>query len=165
MIKFLGNTGSTIALLLFLALIGTDCLHCYALPLSSKMHRYLFAAMVVLSSLSCLLLLRNFRGIRRTWEKTILKLASASAETENKFEAGVRYAFLSVASALCFYTFAVVWGLIYLSNGPTIRTGYVALSVFFAYNVTAVVAAFKFERIKRSMKSKRAKAKPGEPAA
>lgn len=161
--KFLVNVGASIALLLFLALIGDDCLRWYALPLSSHLHRSLFAGMIVLSFLSCLQLLGRLLAIRGLWEKTILKLASASVETETRLEAGVRYAVSCVASALCFYTSAVVWGVIYFSKGPIIKAGYVAIFVFIAYDVIAVIAGVKFERIKRSIKSRRAKAKTGKP--
>lgn len=165
MLKLLANTGASLALLTFLVLMGDDCLHWYALPVSRGLHSGLFAGMIILSSLSCLLLLRSLMGIKRSWAKTILKLASASVEIETKMEAGLRYAVLSVVSALCFYISAVVWGVVYYSNGPIVGTGYVALSVFIAYDVTAVVAGVKLERIKRSMKPKRATARPGGPAA
>lgn len=152
--KFLVNVGASIALLLFLALIGNDCLRWYALPLSSRLHRSLFAGMIVFSSLSCFLLLGRLLAIRGLWEKTILKLASAPAGIETKLEAGMRYVVSCVSSALCFYMSAVVWGIIYFSRGPIIKAGYVAIFVFIVYAAIAVVAGVKLERIKRSMKSR-----------
>ena len=85
-------------------------------------------------------------------------MASAPAETEDQLEKGVRYALLSVASALCFYTSAAVWGVIYFGKGPVVRTGYVALFVFIAYDVISVVAGVKMIQLKRSVKSRQTKA-------
>lgn len=146
-----------VAWLLFLILIGEDCLRWYIIPLSSDFHQVLFAGMVCLSGASCLLAFRNLVRVRRLWQGMMLKLLSALPEMETKAEAGVYYTRLSLTSALCFYIVVAVWGIVYLSRGPFVKTGDLALSVFVAYHVTATVAHVRLERLKRSMKPRKAK--------
>ena len=163
--KLLGNAGATAVFLLFLVLIGDDCLHWYALPLSNDMHRNLFAAMIVLLSLMWFLMLRNLIAIRQLWAKVMLKLVSTPAEIETEVESIMRLSRLSLMLALCFYTFAFAWSIFYLSHGPIIETGYAALFIFLIYCVTAVLSIVKLERFKRSIQLRRAEAKPEQPAA
>lgn len=87
----------------------------------------------------------------------MLKLLGAPPEMETKAESGIYYTRLSLTSALCFYTVVVVWGIVYLCRRPFVKTGDIALIIFVAYHVTAMVAGVKLERLKKSMKSRRAK--------
>ena len=157
-IKLVGNAVTIIAWLLFLILIGEDCLSWYIIPLSSNFHRMLYTSMVCLSGQSCLLVLYNLIRARRLWQGMILKLLGVPPAMETKAESGIYYARLSLMSALCSYIVAAVWGIIYLSGGPPVKTGYWAFSIFVAYHVTATVSGVKLECLKRSIKSKQAEA-------
>ncbi len=165
MLKLLMSIASQFTLLLFLALNLGDCLRWYTLPLSSTLHRSLFAGMVILSLLICLTLVRNLKAMRQISDKARLKFVSAPAETETKFEGIVRWSWVSALSALCCYACTAIWGGIYLSNGPYVGSGYAALLVLVAYQVTGITAAFRVERIKRSLRPRRAKARPEQPSA
>jgi hypothetical protein len=156
-IKIAEGTVAMVAWLLFLILIGEDCLRWYIIPVSSNSHRILFAGMVCVSGASCLLAFRNLMRVRQLWQGMMLKLLGAPPEMETKAESGVYYTRLSLTSALCFYIVVAVWGIVYLSKGPFVKTGDLALSVLVAYHFTATVAGVKLERLKRSMKLKQAK--------
>ena len=163
--KILANIESHVVLLLFLVLVLGDCLHWYALPKSNTLHRSLYEGMVALSSLNCFFLGRNLMRLRQFWERTRLKLVSAPAEIETKFETVARLSFISISSALCFFACVAVWGGIYLSHGPYLGMGYLVLVVLVAYEVVSVKAEFEIGRLKRGGKSRITKPSPEPPAA
>lgn len=163
--KILTSIQSQFTLLLFLVICLGDCLHWYTLPKSDALHRGLYVGLIILSCGNCLLFVRNLNAMRQLWEKTRLKLISAPAEIETKFESYVRWPMLSVMSAIWVYVCAAIWGGIYLNHGPYLVTGYLALLVLVAHEVICMIYGIELARIRRRKKSRGTKTRPEQPAA
>lgn len=153
--KLVVNITSPFTLLFFLALFLGDCLHWYALPHSHVLRQSLYAAMVILSLLSCLLFVRHLNATRQLWDKIRLKLVAAPKDIETKFEEFLHWSVVSDLAALCCHAVLTIWGGIYLSDGPLVQSGYASLLVLVAYLIIGFTAALQMECIKRSMGAKK----------